>query len=64
MIGTIIIAIVGYGFSIFCAFIGVFGMWSAFKGDMEADRAFFGALLFFLMASGLAFGTRLLAGGW
>lgn len=64
MIGTIIIAVIGYGFSIFCGIVGVIGIRAGFKGKIEADQAFLGAFLFCLIAVALAFGTRALAGGW
>lgn len=67
MIGTIIIAVIGYGLSLAC----IAGMvacarifFKSQKNDHDEDLGFKGFFLFLVAALAAAAVTRALAGGW
>lgn len=67
MIGTIIIAVIGYGFALACVVVMGSNAWIFFTTDKrsaENDRRFKGFFLCLVMALAAAAITRALAGGW
>lgn len=64
MIGTIIIAAIGYGTAVLLGAVGVAGVRFGIQKKMDAGSALFGAIIFFALAIGAAAVTRALAGGW
>lgn len=64
MIGTIIIAVIGYGTAVLLGAVGIAGVRFGIQKKMDAGNALLGAVIFFGMAIAAAAITRAMAGGW
>lgn len=64
MIGTIIIAVIGYGTAVLLGVVGIAGVHLGIQKKMDAGNTLFIAVVFFALAIAAAAITRALAGGW